>query len=75
MACFSFTAAEIPSAVNRYDLPPSVRTYAMNDGSLANVHFIGIPFNAAHFEEATVVVDFCYRLGHKRRKCSYKHGG
>ncbi|WP_273345839.1 ABC transporter substrate-binding protein [Alteromonas australica] len=55
---FSFTAAEIPSAVNRYDLPPSVRTYAMNDGSLANVHFIGIPFNAAHFDEAKIVVDF-----------------
>lgn len=55
---FSFTAAEIPSAVNRYDLPSSVRTYAMNDGSLANVHFIGIPFNAAHFDEAKIVVNF-----------------
>ncbi|MEG3767281.1 ABC transporter substrate-binding protein [Alteromonas sp. 14N.309.X.WAT.G.H12] len=58
LLAFSFTASEIPSAVKRYDLPESVRTYAMSDGSLGNVHFIGIPFNSAHVEEAKTVVNF-----------------
>lgn len=55
---FSFTAAEIPSAVNRYDLPESIRTYAMQDGSLANVHFIGITYNTANIDAAKKVVNF-----------------
>lgn len=55
---FSFTAAEIPSAVERFDLPPDIRTYAMQDGSLANVHFIGIVFNSPHKETAKQVVNF-----------------
>lgn len=55
---FSFTAAEIPSAVARYDLPPTIRTYAMQDGSLGNVHFIGIPYNSAVPDAAKTVVNF-----------------
>ena len=55
---FSFTAAEIPSAVERYDLPSSVRTYVMQDGSLANVHFIGITYNTADVDSAKQVVNF-----------------
>ncbi|WP_018981434.1 ABC transporter substrate-binding protein [Salinimonas chungwhensis] len=55
---FSFTAAEIPAAVSRYDLPLSTRTYAMQDGSLSNVHFIGITYNSAHKSDAMKVVNF-----------------
>lgn len=55
---FSFTSAEIPSAVTRYDLPESIRTYAMQDGSLGNIHFVGIPYNTAHPEAAKKVVNF-----------------
>lgn len=55
---FSFTAAEIPSAVSRFDLPPAIRTYAMEEGSLANVHFLGIPYNAAHRQSALTLVNF-----------------
>lgn len=55
---FSFTAAEIPSAVERFDLPLDIRTYAMHDGSLANVHFIGLTFNAASKNAAKTVVNF-----------------
>ncbi|MDP5254062.1 MULTISPECIES: ABC transporter substrate-binding protein [unclassified Vibrio] len=55
---FSFTSAEIPSAVTRYDLPESIRTYAMKDGSLGNIHFVGIPYNTAHPEAAKKVVNF-----------------
>jgi putative thiamine transport system substrate-binding protein len=55
---FSFTATEIPSAVERYDLPATTRTYAMHDGSLGNVHFIGISYNTAEPEAAQTVVNF-----------------
>ncbi|MDO6576227.1 MULTISPECIES: ABC transporter substrate-binding protein [Alteromonas] len=58
LLAFSFTAAEIPSAVNRFDLPKNIRTYAMQDGSLANVHFIGITYNTENVAAAKQVVNF-----------------
>ncbi len=55
---FSFTASEIPSAVTRFDLPEDVRTYAMQDGSLANVHFVGLTYNSSNKAAAKTVVNF-----------------
>ncbi|MBU3023073.1 ABC transporter substrate-binding protein [Aestuariibacter sp. A3R04] len=55
---FSFTASEIPSAVTRFDLPEDVRTYVMQDGSLANVHFIGLTYNSSNTEAAKTIVNF-----------------
>ena len=55
---FSFTASEIPSAVSRYDLPEDVRTYSMQDGSLANVHFVGLTYNSKNKAAAKTVVNF-----------------
>ena len=55
---FSFTASEIPSAVTRFDLPDDVRTYVMQDGSLANVHFVGLTYNSKNKAAAKTVVNF-----------------
>ncbi len=55
---FSFTAAEIPSAVNRFDLPPTIRTYGMEDGSLSNIHFVAIAYNSPNADNAKKVVNF-----------------
>ena len=55
---FTFSAAEIPSAISRYDLPDSTRTYRMKDGSLSNIHFIAIPYNAKHSDSAKLVANF-----------------
>lgn len=55
---FTFTAAEIPAAVKQYNLPRKVRTYVMQDGSLSNIHFVAIPFNARHKQAAKQVADF-----------------
>lgn len=55
---FSFTASEIPSAVTRFDLPEDVRTYSMQDGSLANVHFVGLTYNSKNKATAKTVVNF-----------------
>lgn len=55
---FTFSAPEVPAAVQRYDLPPSIRSYAMDDGSLSNTHFVAIPYNASHADAAQLVANF-----------------
>lgn len=55
---FTFSAPEVPAAVDRYDLPKSIRSYAMEDGSLSNTHFVAIPYNAGHPQAAQLVANF-----------------
>ena len=55
---FTFSAPEVPAAVQRYDLPESIRSYAMSDGSLSNTHFVAIPYNASHPQAAQLVANF-----------------
>lgn len=55
---FTFSAPEVPAAVQRFDLPKSIRSYAMNDGSLSNTHFVAIPYNASHPQAAQLVANF-----------------
>ncbi|MGO1758042.1 MAG: ABC transporter substrate-binding protein [Psychrobacter sp.] len=55
---FTFSAPEVPAAVQRYDLPQSIRSYAMSDGSLSNTHFVAIPYNASHPKAAQLVANF-----------------
>jgi len=55
---FTFSAPEVPAAVKRYDLPKSIRSYAMQDGSLSNTHFVAIPYNASHVQSAQLVANF-----------------
>ena len=55
---FTFSAPEVPAAVQRYDLPQSIRSYAMSDGSLSNTHFVTIPYNASHQQAAQLVANF-----------------
>jgi len=54
---FSFSIAQIPSAVDTYRLPKNTRSYVMQDGSLSNIHFIAIPFNAANRNAAKLVAN------------------
>ncbi|WP_223418608.1 ABC transporter substrate-binding protein [Shewanella inventionis] len=55
---FTFSAAEVPAAVARFDLPDSTRSYRMRDGSLSNIHFVAMTYNAAHPDSAKLVVNF-----------------
>jgi putative thiamine transport system substrate-binding protein len=55
---FTFSAAEIPSAISRFDLPNSTRSYRMRDGSLSNIHFVAIPYNSPHLDSAKLVANF-----------------
>lgn len=55
---FTFSAPEVPAAVQRFDLPKSIRSYAMDDGSLSNTHFVAIPYNASQPKAAQLVANF-----------------
>lgn len=55
---FTFNPAEPAAAVAAYQLPPSTRSLIFEGGSLGNVHFVAIPFNAEHRAGAMVVANF-----------------
>ncbi len=54
----SFDPASAAAAVEQGKLPESVRTYALDGGTIGNVSFVAIPFNAANKEGAQVVANF-----------------
>lgn len=65
---FTFSAPEVAGAVERFDLPRSIRSYAMADGSLSNIHFIAIPYNAAHQASAKLVANFMLSVKAQAKK-------
>ena len=65
---FTFSASDIPGAVDRFGLPPSIRSFAMKDGSLSNVHFVTIPVNAKHKAGAKVVANFLMSIEAQAKK-------
>ena len=54
----AFNPADASAAIARGELRPSVRTYIHDGGTLANVHFLAIPFNATAPDAAKVVANF-----------------
>lgn len=54
----AFDPAAAAAAVEKDLLPDTVRTYGPEAGSLGNVSFVAIPFNAAHKEGAMVLANF-----------------
>ena len=54
----AFNPADASASIARGELPDSVRTYIHDGGTLANVHFLAIPFNAAAPEAAQIVANF-----------------
>lgn len=55
---FAFNPAEFSNGIAQGVLPDTVRSYIHNSGTLANVHFVAIPFNANAPEAAQVVANF-----------------
>jgi len=54
----AFNPAEASSLILAGRLPETVRSFVFAEGSIANTHFVAIPFNAAHKEGAMVVANF-----------------
>ncbi len=55
---FAFNPSEASSAIANKELPDTVRSYVLAGGTIGNVHFVTIPFNAAHKAGAMVVANF-----------------
>lgn len=54
----AFNPAEFSNRISQGDLGDTVRTYVHAAGTLANVHFVAIPFNANASEGARVTANF-----------------
>lgn len=54
----SFDPASTATAIAQGLLPETARVFVPESGSLGNVSFVAIPFNAAHVEGAEVVANF-----------------
>ncbi len=54
----SFDPASAAASIKQGLLPDSTRVFVPNAGSIGNISFVAIPFNAAHAEGAEVVANF-----------------
>lgn len=54
----SFNPAEAANLILAGRLPESVRTFVPAEGTIANTHFVAIPWNASNREGAMVVADY-----------------
>jgi putative thiamine transport system substrate-binding protein len=54
----AFDPAAAAAAVEQGLLPETVRSYGFDGGSIGNISFVAIPYNAAHREGAMVVANF-----------------
>jgi putative thiamine transport system substrate-binding protein len=71
----AFNPAEASSLILEGRLPATVRSFMLAGGSIANTHFVAIPFNAAHKEGAMVVADFLLSPEAQARKQDITHWG
>ncbi|MGB3388673.1 MAG: ABC transporter substrate-binding protein [Pseudaminobacter sp.] len=55
---FAFNPSEASSAIANGELPDTVRSFVFPAGTLANTHFLAIPYNAAAKAGALVLADF-----------------
>jgi putative thiamine transport system substrate-binding protein len=55
---FAFNPSEASSAIEKGELPKTVRSFTFPGGTLANTHFVAIPYNATAKAGALVLADF-----------------
>ena len=55
---FSNNPNDASNAIESNELPPSVKTFVFENGTIGNTHFVTIPYNANSKEGAMVVANF-----------------
>lgn len=55
---FAFNPSDSSSAIANGELPDTVRTYVLDKGTIGNVHFLAIPYNARNKAGAIVLANF-----------------
>jgi putative thiamine transport system substrate-binding protein len=71
----AFNPAEASSLVLEGRFPETTRSYALEDGSIGNTHFVAIPFNSDAAEAARVVADFLLSPEAQARKQDPQYWG
>lgn len=54
----AFNPAQFSNDIKNGVLPDTVRTYIHEEGTLANIHYVAIPFNAKSSDAAMIAADF-----------------
>ena len=55
---FAFNPSDASAGIAKGELPNTVRTYVLDKGTIGNVHFVAIPFNAKAKAGAMVLANF-----------------
>lgn len=71
----AFNPAEASSLVIEGRFPETTRSYTLANGTIANTHFVAIPFNAAHKAGAKVVANFLLSPEAQARKQDAQYWG
>ena len=71
----AFNISHASNAISEGRLPKTVRSYIHEKGSLANVHFLTIPYNSSKKEAAKIFVNFLISPDAQLRKQNNKFWG
>ncbi len=71
----SFHPADASNAIEKGELPDTVRTFVLEGGTIGNTHFVAIPFNARAKEGAMVVANFLMSPEAQARKQDARYWG
>lgn len=72
---FNFNPNEPSRAIENGEIPESIRSYIHESGTLANSHFVGVPFNATAPEAALVFANFLLSPEAQARKNDPQYWG
>lgn len=72
---YTFNASEVAAAIANRELPASVRPYVLDAGTLGNMSFLAIAFNARHKAAAMVVANFLLSPEAQARKSDPRFWG
>ena len=75
LIALTFNPNEAATEIAAKRLPDTVVSWQHSAGSIANTHFIAIPFNARAKEGAQVVIDFMLSPQAQARKADIRHWG
>ncbi|MDX1710712.1 MAG: ABC transporter substrate-binding protein [Rhodovibrionaceae bacterium] len=71
----SFHPAEASGAIADGELPPTIRTFVLDGGTIGNTHFVAIPYNASSKAGAKVLANFLMSPEAQARKQDPEHWG
>ncbi|WP_144864537.1 ABC transporter substrate-binding protein [Mesorhizobium sp. J18] len=72
---FAFNPSEASSAIANQELPDTVRSFTFPGGTLANTHFVTVPYNATARAGALVTANFLLSPEAQARKQDPKYWG